>query len=144
MTKLFHLSFLPTSVDLGLLLLRLQVGGALLYLHGWGKVVGFQAKLAQFQSPFPWLPNQAGFGMMVFAEAVCAALIVLGLFTRLAALIVAINMAVAFFVVHKAVLAGPGSGETRWSAGCGPRSGAPLPRSPGAAASNGARGRWCS
>jgi putative oxidoreductase len=49
--------------------------------------------------------------MAVFGEVVCAALLVLGLFTRFAALVLIILMSVAFFMVHQRVLSGPGSGE---------------------------------
>ena len=49
--------------------------------------------------------------MAVFGEVVCALLVALGLFTRFAAAVLAITMATAFFLVHKAALSGPGSGE---------------------------------
>jgi putative oxidoreductase len=48
---------------------------------------------------------------VVFAEVVCALMLVLGLFTRFAALALAITMAVAFFKIHEMKLSGPGSGE---------------------------------
>ena len=62
-------------------------------------------------------PDPIGFGsstslaLAVFAEVACALLIVAGVFTRAAALTQTILMSVAFFVVHKGALAGPGSGE---------------------------------
>ncbi len=49
--------------------------------------------------------------LTVFAEVVCAALLVLGLFTRFAALVLVIEMGVAFFMVHQRALTGSGSGE---------------------------------
>ncbi|HYF36322.1 MAG TPA: DoxX family protein [Prosthecobacter sp.] len=112
MNKLLHLSFLPTSVDFGLLLLRLLTGVTMIWVHGWGKLTGFQSMVAKFPNPIPGTPNELALGLAVFAEVVCAGLIVLGLFTRLAAFILIINMSVAFFVIHKANLVpGPGSGE---------------------------------
>jgi putative oxidoreductase len=101
MNKLLHLSFLPTSVDFGLLLLRLLTGATMIYLHGWNKLIAFQDKVGTFTSPMPQLPGSVAFSLMVFAEVVCAALIVLGLLTRLAAFILIINMSEAFFMVHK-------------------------------------------
>lgn len=117
MKKLLTLSFLPTSVDFGLLLLRLSVGATMLYVHGLNKLLQFQTLAPQFQSPIPQIPNQVAFGLMVFAEAICAALIFLGLMTRFAALVLAINMGVAFFMVHQGypifskVAPAAGSGE---------------------------------
>ena len=49
--------------------------------------------------------------MAIFGELVCSALLILGLFTRFAALSLAITMSVAFFIGHKGVLKGEGSGE---------------------------------
>jgi uncharacterized membrane protein YphA (DoxX/SURF4 family) len=50
--------------------------------------------------------------LAVFAEVLCAALLVVGFLARFAALSLAVTMGVAFLVVHKAALApGPASGE---------------------------------
>lgn len=112
MNKLLHLSFLPTSVDFGLLLLRLLTGATMIYVHGWGKLTNFQAMVGKFPNPIPQLPNEVALGLAVFAEVVCAGLIAIGLLTRLAAFILVINMSVAFFMVHKAsLIPGPASGE---------------------------------
>ena len=53
--------------------------------------------------------------LAIFAESVCALLIVLGLGTRWAALIIAIDVGSAFALVHKFHLTGQGSGEIRLS-----------------------------
>jgi putative oxidoreductase len=50
-------------------------------------------------------------GLAVFGEVVCSALLVFGLFTRFAALAGAITMSVAFIMVHRMVLKGPNPGE---------------------------------
>ncbi len=50
----------------------------------------------------------------VFSDAVCSLLLVLGLGTRWAALVVAINTGVAFVLVHKFHLWGDGTGELAW------------------------------
>lgn len=109
MKSLLQLSFLPQSVDLGLLLLRLVLGLTMLFNHGLAKLKGFSTIAPKF---LPVLGSgEIGLGLAVFAEVGCAALLVLGLFTRFAALILAVTMAVAFFVVHKASLSGEMSGE---------------------------------
>jgi putative oxidoreductase len=109
--KLLQLNFLPSSADLGLLVLRLWLGLSLLILHGWAKLTGFSGMAGKFPDPLG-VGSTASLGLAVFAEVVCAALLALGLFTRFAAVGLIITMAVAFFAVHKGSLRpGPGSGE---------------------------------
>jgi putative oxidoreductase len=108
--RILRLEFLPASVDLGLLALRLWLGLSLLLLHGWGKLSNFQQMSAKFADPLG-IGTQASLGLAVFGEVVGSVLLIFGLFSRLAALSCATTMAVAFFLVHKMVLKGPGSGE---------------------------------
>lgn len=111
MLKLLKLPFLPKSTDFGLLLLRVAVGLSMLMLHGRGKMMNFSSTVEKFPALFG-LPANVNLGLAVFAEVVCSALLIAGLFTRLAALMLAVTMGVAFFKVHQASLvAGPGSGE---------------------------------
>lgn len=111
MIRLLRLSFLPQSADAGLLVLRVTLGLSMLLLHGWDKLMKFGEKAPGFMSLFGVVPPTVGFGLAVFAEVFCSALLVLGFLTRFAALNLAITMSVAFFVAHGAVLKGPGSGE---------------------------------
>ena len=108
--RIFRLDFIPASVDLGLLVLRLWLGLSLLLLHGWGKLSRFQEMSEKFADPLG-IGTQASLGLAVFGEVIAAGLLIFGLFTRLAALSCATTMAVAFFLVHKMVLKGPTSGE---------------------------------
>jgi putative oxidoreductase len=108
--KFLHLNFLPRSADASLLVLRVWHAGALLLLHGWGKVAGFSAMAEKFVDPF-------GFGkttslvLAIGGEVVCASLLILGLFTRVAALGAGATMATAFWFAHGGKLSGAGSGE---------------------------------
>lgn len=108
--KLFRLSFIPQSTDLALLLLRLWLGLSMLLLHGWAKLTGFSSLAGKFPDPIG-LGSQFSLGLAVFAEVVCAALLIVGFLTRFAALMLAVTMGVAFFLQHKMALSGPGSGE---------------------------------
>ena len=110
MVKLLRLSFLPTSVDLALLVLRVWFGLALVSLHGWAKFTGFAERSQRFADPFG-IGSPASLALAVFAEVACSILLVLGLFTRLAALACAITMATAFFFAHGGRLTGQGNGE---------------------------------
>lgn len=110
MLKVLKLSFLPKSPDYGLLILRVAVGFSMLLLHGRGKMLDFSATAAKFPALFG-LPGNVNLGLAVFAEVVCSALLIAGLFTRFAALMLAGTMGTAFFIVHKSALVGEQSGE---------------------------------
>lgn len=108
--KHFNLNFLPQSTDFALLILRVWLGLSMLLLHGWGKLVNLINGTSKF-------PDLLGLGqtptliLVVFAEVVCAALLVAGIYTRFCALLLAITMGVAYFIAHGAKLSGPGNGE---------------------------------
>ena len=103
MLKLLKLSFLPKSPDYGLLILRVSLGFSMLLLHGRGKMLGFAAT-AEKMNGLLGLPGNVNAGLAVFAEVVCSALLIAGLFTRFAALMLAATMGTAFFFVHKSAL----------------------------------------
>jgi putative oxidoreductase len=108
--KVLHLNFVPRSADVALLLLRIWYGGALLLLHGWGKVTGFSAMSSMFADPFG-IGKTPTLVLAIIGEVVCSGLLILGLFTRVAALGSAITMAVAFWTAHGGRLTGPNNGE---------------------------------
>jgi putative oxidoreductase len=108
--KFLHFNFLPLSADLGLLVLRLWLGGLMVWLHGWGKLVNFSARSQSFTDPFG-IGSTASLALVVFAEVVCAVLLLAGAYTRAAAAVLAINMLVAFWVGHGHKLTGQGNGE---------------------------------
>lgn len=86
--------------DLSLLLLRLAFGGLMFLNHGLGKfnklMAGGEIKFASVFGMGPEL----SLGLAVFAEVVCALMVVIGLFTRTAVIPLIITMLVAIFVIH--------------------------------------------
>ena len=108
--RILRLDFLPANVDLGLLILRVWMGLSLLVLHGWGKLTRFEEMSGKFADPLG-IGTKASLSLAVVGEVVGPILLVLGLYTRLGALISMTTMAVAFFIQHHGVLKGPGSGE---------------------------------
>jgi putative oxidoreductase len=110
MKKFFLLSFVPTNIDLGLLLLRLGTGGLLALLHGWGKVTGFSKMFDTFPDPLG-IGARASYLLATGGEFIGGIMVALGLFARFGALWAGSVMGVAFFVVHKGALTGPQSGE---------------------------------
>lgn len=115
MNKILNVSFIPKSSDFGLLILRLLIGLDMLFNHGLAKLQNFSAMVGMFGSPGMDVLHLGGgitATLVVVAEVLASAMLVLGIATRLSALIFSINMAVAFFGVHHASLAqGPHSGE---------------------------------
>jgi len=110
MQKFLRFEFIPINTDLGLLVLRVVLGASMLWLHGWGKMLN----VVQGRMSFPdilGLGSVPSLLLAVFAEVICAALLVVGAFTRMAAVVLGITMGVAFFIVNSARLTGPTNGE---------------------------------
>src|SRR5262245_26800466 len=111
---MFKKSFAPGKdsfcTSLALLILRFWLGVTMLINHGLGKLKGFSSMASEFPDPLG-VGHSTSLALVVFAEVVASVLLVLGLVTRFGALVLGVNMAVAFFVVHKHALSGDHSGE---------------------------------
>ena len=92
------LSYLPLSLDFGLLIMRVGAGLALM-THGWPKLQNFGERASKFADPFGIGP-EISLGLVVFAEFFCSLLLAIGLYARLATIPLIINMATIVFVVH--------------------------------------------
>lgn len=107
MRKLFSTKTSDTAFTLATLLLRVGAGSIMLVSHGLDKLIHFSDKAARFADPFG-IGSTTSLALIVFAEFFCAAFIVLGLFTRLAAFALVIGMAVALFYAHNGDFFGEG------------------------------------
>ncbi len=87
-----------TSYHLGLLILRLGLGGMLLY-HGIQKIQILTMDTIAFSDPIG-LGSTLSLILTLFAEVVCTILVIIGYKTRWAAIPIIIFMLVAAFVVH--------------------------------------------
>ncbi len=88
----------PMDRDLALLVLRLALAAVLIY-HGIPKAMDFGGTtrfMASLDFPLPAIVA----GLAVLVEVGCGTLILVGLLTELAGLLVAIEMLCAIFVVH--------------------------------------------
>ncbi len=87
-------------LDLGLLWLRVWFGLSLFLKHGWEKPTNFAHMAQHFPDPLHIGPVPS----LIFAlisDAICSILVVLGLGTRWAALVILVNISVAWsFVQH--------------------------------------------
>ena len=90
----------PISEDLGYLLMRLGFGGTMLWQHGWPKLMKFGERMDSFADPIG-LGSPVSLALIVFAEVICAALVVLGLWTRVSLIPLTIAMGVIIFVVDR-------------------------------------------
>lgn len=88
----------PISEDFGAFFLRLSVGGTMFWHHGLPKLMSFSERMDGFADPFG-LGSAFSLTLIVFAELVCSALVVLGLWTRAALVPLIIGMAVIVFMV---------------------------------------------
>ena len=87
------------AADLGRLVLRVSLG-ALILLHGIAKIVAGPGAITGLVAKAGFPPS---LGYLVYLGEVAAPiLLILGLWTRAAALVTAINMAVAVMLVHRA------------------------------------------
>jgi len=89
----------PVALDFGLLTLRVGAGGTMIWLHGWPKLSAFTEIMDTFGDPIGLGPA-ISLGLIVFAETICAALVALGLWTRLSTVPLIIGMAVAAFIAN--------------------------------------------
>ncbi len=101
---LFHPGSRDTVTGIALIFLRLTIGGAMLFGHGWSKLLGF----LDFKDswPVPALPllnhlsPAASLLATIVAEVLASLLLILGIATRPAALLLAFTMSVAAFQIH--------------------------------------------
>jgi len=85
--------------DIGLLLLRLQLGFYMIYGHGWKKLAEFNTMADSFPDPLG-VGNRLSLTLAVLAEFFASVLLALGLATRFAAFLLISTMAVAGLIVH--------------------------------------------
>ncbi|HEY3454316.1 MAG TPA: DoxX family protein [Bryobacteraceae bacterium] len=110
MNSFVRLGFFPPGYNFGLLVLRVCFGFGLFWCHGLSKISNFAQMSQHFADPLH-IGVRTTLMLAIFAESVCAFLVVLGLATRWAAIVIAIDVGVAFSLVHKFRLTGQGNGE---------------------------------
>jgi putative oxidoreductase len=84
--------------DFGLLVLRVFLGANLFWRHGLPKIQYFSQIAGHFPDPIH-IGSHASLIFALISDAICSVLVVLGLATRVAALIVFVNIGVVFVLV---------------------------------------------
>lgn len=98
MRRILSVKYSAAAFNFAMLLLRLGVG-ILLASHGYSKLVHFNETKNHFMN-FMGLGTTVSLALVVFAEFFCSLFLILGLFTRFAAIPIIIEMAVALFKGH--------------------------------------------
>ena len=100
MKRFFSTQCSDGAFNLGTFVLRVVFGLLLLIIHGLDKITHFSKYEYSFYN-FLNIGHRWSLVLCIFAEVVCAALVVLGLFARFAALVLCINFAVVLLLVIK-------------------------------------------
>lgn len=110
MKRFLSASYSATSFNIALFLLR--VGAGLLMIpHGYSKLINFQKVHPNFLN-FLGMGSETSLALNIFAEFFCSIFLVLGLFTRLAAIPLIIAMSVAIAKAHNLDFFGDGEKPT--------------------------------
>jgi putative oxidoreductase len=124
MKKLLSIHYSAFAFNTSMLLLRV-VFGILMMSHGYDKLVHFNERKSDFYNLFG-IGSTSSLVLSIFAEFFCALFLIIGLFTRVVALPLVINMSVALFSVHNMDFFNTGEKATLFLAGfltilfCGP------------------------
>jgi putative oxidoreductase len=97
---LFATDTASVSTSYGLLVLRLA-GLSLFLKHGWEKLSGYSTMVQHFPDPIH-VGAHAGLAFALLSDGICSVLVLIGLATRPAAVVILINLLVAFSFVHHA------------------------------------------
>ena len=100
MKKIFSTRYSEFSFNISMFLLRLGLGSFLFLNHGLMKLNRFSDLKDKFSDPFH-VGSSTSLMMVLFAEAVCSLLMVLGLLTRLAAFVLIILFVTIIFIIDK-------------------------------------------
>lgn len=100
MKKFFSTAYGAGAFNVAILALRLAFGLILCFYYGIDKLKNFGHLEYVFPDPFHF-GHRISLVLVIFAELLCSLLIALGLFTRFAALVAVISMAVAEFWANK-------------------------------------------
>ncbi len=96
MKRILSIKYGSGAFNFSMLLLRVFSGIFMLVNHGYLKMMNFSDMQTKFYS-FLGMGSKASLVLAIFAEVFCALFIILGLFTRLAAIPLVITMLVAIF-----------------------------------------------
>jgi putative oxidoreductase len=98
---LFSTQLGKRHVGIGLLILRFGAGLPLFLKHGVEKLTGYSTMVQHFPDPLH-VGAHFGLAFALLSDGICSILVLLGLATRPATVVILINLLTAFFFVHHA------------------------------------------
>jgi putative oxidoreductase len=113
--KLLSTKYSNGAFNIGMLVLRLGMAG-LMIPHGYDKLVNFATYRKDFIN-FLGMGQTLSLALLVFAEFFCSCLVLIGLFTRFAAIPPIIAMSVALIKAHKGLVFSEGEHAALYIAG---------------------------
>jgi len=99
MRKLLSTAYTDGAFNFAMLVQRVATGLLLLIGHGLPKISNFSQLSSGFYDPFH-IGHRNSLVLVILAELFCSMFMVLGLFTRIAALIIVVNLSIAVFVFN--------------------------------------------
>jgi putative oxidoreductase len=99
MRKILSTAYSDGAFNFAMLVQRVATGLLLLIGHGLPKISSFHQLSGTFYDPFR-ISHRLSLILVILAELFCSMFIILGLFTRIAALIIVINLSVAVFIAN--------------------------------------------
>ena len=106
MKKLLSAKYTAGAVSAAMLVLRLGLGILMMH-YGYDKLVHFSEYQDKFMN-FLGMGRTLSLALVVFAEFFCSMFLILGLFTRFAAIPLIVVMCVALFKAHNGQVFGDG------------------------------------
>jgi putative oxidoreductase len=100
MSKLTSTNYSEGAFNFATLVLRLTFGFIILWHHGVEKLMNFSTLQYTFFDPFH-IGHRLSLVLVIFAEVLCAALVIIGFVTRIALIPLVITLGVALAMYHR-------------------------------------------
>ena len=100
MKKLLSIAYTDSLFNIGTFLLRASLGLMMCIHHGLPKISNFGEWQNTFYNPFH-LGSRLSLILSILAEVFGSAFLILGLFSRIAAILLVIDLGVAIFLYHR-------------------------------------------
>ncbi|MEO6961114.1 MAG: DoxX family protein [Puia sp.] len=100
MKKLLSTAYSDNAFNFAMLIQRVVTGLMLLIAHGLLKISNFSEMSGTFFDPLH-IGHRNSLLLCIFSEVFCSMLLVLGLFTRLAALVIVLELSILVFMYHR-------------------------------------------